>query len=57
MIPIQLSKMSPKTWEAGAIILTATVKGKKKPSHPRKLKIAAVKLTFAASHIESLSIS
>ena len=46
MIPIQCSKRSPKTWEAGATILTTTVKGIKKASHPQKLKISGCKIDF-----------
>ena len=48
MIPMQCSKRSPKTWEAGATILTATVKGNKKASHPRKLKISGCKIDFCS---------
>ena len=38
------TKMSPKTWEAGDTILTATAERNKKTSHPWKLKISGHKI-------------
>ena len=48
MIPMQCSKRSPKTWEAGATILTATAKGNKKASNLRKPKISGCKIDFCS---------
>ena len=50
LIIILHTKMSPKTWEAGGTILTATAERNKKTSHPWKLKISNCK-------IDSCSIS
>ena len=57
LIIILPTKMSPKTWEDGDTIFTATAEGNKKRLTHKNWRSVAVKLTLAASHLESFHIS